>query len=87
MISSRHLLPDIGVESSVHWAFIRSRRKLIQEGEQNSAYFLEREQAKNNQIKKNLWLMAILLMIQEILQSSVPNFTAIYILQNYPQNI
>ncbi len=52
MISSSHLLPDIGVESSVHWAFIRSRRKLIEEGEQNSAYFLEREQAKNNHKKK-----------------------------------
>ncbi len=35
-------------------AFIRSRRKWIEEGEQNSAYFfrLEREQAKNSQIKK-----------------------------------
>ncbi len=35
-------------------AFIRSRRKWFEEGEQNSAYFfrLEREQAKINQIKK-----------------------------------
>lgn len=35
-------------------AFIRSRRKWIEEGEQNSAYFfrLERQQAKNNQIQK-----------------------------------
>ncbi len=37
-------------------AFIRSRRKWFEEGEQNSAYFfrLEREQAKINQIKKRM---------------------------------
>ncbi len=65
-------------------AFIRSRRRWIEEGEQNSDW-------KENKLKitklKHLWLMAILLMIQEILQSSVPNFTAIYIFQNDPQNI
>lgn len=35
-------------------AFIRSRRKWIEKGEQNSAYFfrLERQQAKNNQIQR-----------------------------------
>ncbi len=56
----------------------------MEEGEQNSAYFfrLEREQAKNNQIKT--------FMVDGNItddSSSVPNFTAIYILQNDPQKI